>query len=269
MNPRESLRQTFDSAASQYQTARPDYPPELFDDLLAMARLTPPAALLEIGCGPGKATIPLARHGFAITALELGPHLAAAAEANLRDHDNVEVINASFEDWRPPEGARFDLVYAATAWSWVDPDVKYVKTAKLLRPRGHLAVWDAVHAFPPDFDPFFADVQRVYDEIGESHPGEWPPPPPEAVADESPGMEGSGLFDVVAVRRYLWAVDYDADSYLALLDTFSGHIAMEPAKRDYLYSEIRRLIAARPTNVIRRHWLAVLTIGRPRVRTAQ
>ena len=262
MNERNSLRQTFDSAAAGYQSARPDYPPELFDDLLAITRLSPPADLLEIGCGPGKATLPLVERGFAITALELGPQLAEAAQANLRAHDNVEVINTAFEHWDPPDGSLFDLVYAATAWSWLDPDVKYRRAAALLRSGGHLAVWDATHAFPPDFDSFFTEVQRVYDEIGEGHPGDWPPPLPEDVADESSSLESSGFFDVVGVRRYLWAIDYDADSYIALLDTFSGHIAMEPAKRAFLYTEIRRLLAERTTQTVRRHWLAVLAVGR-------
>ena len=255
------LRRTFDSAAAQYQSARPEYPAELFDDLVSITRLSPPAALLEVGCGPGKATLPLAERGFAITALELGARLAATARANLRQFDDVEVIHAAFEEWEPPEGTVFDLVYAATSWAWLDPDVKYRKAAGLLGPAGHLAIWDAVHAFPSDFDAFFAEIQRVYDEIGESHPGEWPPPAPEEMAGESPAMENSGLFDLVAVRRYLWAVDYDAESYIALLDTFSGHIAMEASKREHLYAEIRRLIGARPMNTVRRHWLAVLTVG--------
>ena len=262
MTKREELRQTFDSAAATYQSARPEYPSELFDDLLGITRLTPPAALLEIGCGPGKATIPFAERGFSVTAVELGVELAAAARANLRAYDDVEVVHASFDEWQPRAGARFDLIYAATAWSWLDPDLKYAKAAALLRPFGHLAVWDAVHAFPPDYDPFFAEVQAVYDEIGESHPGEWPPPSPDDVPDQSAEMESSSAFAVVATRKYLWAIDYDADSYTALLDTFSGHIAMEPAKRDYLYAEIRRMIAARETRTIRRHWLAVLTVGR-------
>ena len=262
MTGRDELKRTFDSAAVRYQSARPDYPAELFDDLVSITRLAPPAAVLEVGCGPGKATVPLAERGFAITALELGARLAAVAQANLRQFDDVQVIHAAFEDWEPPHGTVFDLVYAATAWAWLDPDVKYRKAAALLRPAGHLAIWDAVHAFPSDFDRFFADIQRVYDEIGESHPGEWPPPAPEEMTGESPAMENSGLFDLVAVRRYLWAVEYDAESYIALLDTFSGHIAMDPSKRHHLYAEIRRMIGARAPNTVRRHWLAILTVGR-------
>jgi hypothetical protein len=86
--------------------------------------------------------------------VELGPALAAEARRNLAGFDRVTVVNADFETgvpgddrspgW-PASGARdrsvssFGLVFAATAWHWIDPAVKYAKAASLLRPGGHLA----------------------------------------------------------------------------------------------------------------------------------
>jgi hypothetical protein len=142
--------------------------------------------------------------------------------------------------------------------------VKYDRAAALLRPGGHLAIWNAGHAFPADFDPFFTEIQTVYDEIGDTFDDAWPPPLPQLVAGESDEIEASGHFDVVGERRYVWVLDYHTDAYLRLLDTFSGHIAMEPAKRAHLYHEIRRRIDARPSRTIHRHWLAILSVGRLR-----
>jgi len=79
---RERLRQTFETVAARYHEARPGYPEALYDTLTGLTRITPDAdEILEIGCGTGKATIPLARRGFAITGVELGAALAAAAAA--------------------------------------------------------------------------------------------------------------------------------------------------------------------------------------------
>ncbi|MEV0144897.1 MULTISPECIES: methyltransferase domain-containing protein [unclassified Nonomuraea] len=257
------LRATFDEAAAFYQEARPDYPAELYSDLTAITGVTPPAHLLEVGCGPGKATLPLARMGFRITAVELGGALAAEARHRLAGFADVSVITSSFEGWEPPAGVRFDLLYAATAWKWVDPEAKYAKAAALLTRGGHLAVWNADHAFPAGFDPFFAEIQKVYDEIGEGHGDPWPPPLPEDRSDPvGAEFEASGRFTVVGTKLYVWALRYTADEYLALLDTFSGHIAMEPAKREHLYREIRRRLAARADGTLTRHWSAVLTVGR-------
>lgn len=257
------LRDTFDRAAALYARARPEYPDALYDDLLALTGVAPPARLLEVGCGPGTATAALARRGFGIVAVELGRALAEQARLTLAECAGVTVVNAAFEDWEPPpDGGGFDLVYAATSWHWVDPAVRYRKAAALLRPGGHLAVWGTSHAFPSDFDPFFTEIQPVYNEIGESSPGEWPPPPPEQAPDARAEFEASGHFEVVGVRRYVWALRYSTDAYLDLLDTFSGHLAMESAKRAQLYAGIRRRLADRPGDEVTRHWVAVLTVGR-------
>ncbi|MGW3352693.1 class I SAM-dependent methyltransferase [Nonomuraea rubra] len=257
------LRATFDRAADTYQDARPDYPPDLYADLLAATALEPPAHLLEVGCGPGKATLPLARMGFRITAIELGDALAARAREHLAGFPGVSVITSSFEEWGPPAGARFDLLYAATAWKWVDPEVKYAKAARLLAEGGHLAVWNADHAFPAGFDPFFTEIQKVYDELGEGDGNPWPPPPPEEQPDPMAAeIEASGQFTVTGTKLYVWALRYTAEEYIALLDTFSGHIAMDPDTKEHLYREIRRLLAARPDGRITRHWSAVLTVAR-------
>src|SRR5271165_4236731 len=119
-NDREVLRRTFERAAPLYHRARPDYPDELFDDLVREAKLPPGERLLEIGCATGKATLPLARRGFCLTGVELGTALAAQARHNLSRLD-AEVVEGPFEDWQPAGGVRFGLVFAATAWQWIDP----------------------------------------------------------------------------------------------------------------------------------------------------
>jgi SAM-dependent methyltransferase len=253
-------RSTFDSVAASYDVARPDYPPQLFDDLITLAGLTADARILEIGCATGKASRTLLERGYSITCVELGPQLAEEARRMLARYP-IEIDVAAFEDWQP-RAAPFDLVFAASAWHWVDPDARYEKAHDVLRPGGHLAFWGAEHAFPEGYDPFFSEIQDVYDEIGEGIEGEWPPLPPDLVADDSAEIEASGLFVDVQVRRYVWDRTYSAERYLALLDTFSGHIAMEAAKRDRLYREIRERIAARPDRQLRRHWSALLHVAR-------
>ena len=261
---RERLRATFDSAAGSYQQARPDYPRELFDQLAELADLQPGARLLEVGCGTGKATLALAGRDFTITCVELGAELAAAARRNLAGQANVQVIHGSFESWLPPAGMTFDLVFAATAWHWIDPAVKYRRAWELLRPRGHLAFWSAAHVIPEGGDPFFEQIQDVYDEIGEGLPGDRILIRPGQLPDEHAEIEASGLFDDVRVRHIDWEISYDADGYVGLLETFSGHIAMQPWQRDRLYGEIRRRLAERPDGRLRRHWGAALHVARRR-----
>src|SRR3712207_9472293 len=77
------LRAIFDEDAERYDRARPGYPPALFDDLAALAGIGPGCRVLEIGCGTGQATVPLAERGCEVVAVELGPQMAAVARRNL------------------------------------------------------------------------------------------------------------------------------------------------------------------------------------------
>lgn len=261
-NDRKTLRESFEQAANIYQQARPDYPEALFDDLIQTANLKPDDRLLEVGCATGKATLPLAKRGFRITCIELGEELAAAARRNLAGMD-VDIINGSFEDWQPGEKRGFDLVFAATAWSWIDPEIRYMKAWELLRPGGYLAFWNANHVFLDGGDPFFRDIQSVYHEIGEGKPvddNDWPRPG--ELHEHREEIEKSGLFELVHLRHFDWERMYHAEAYIRLLETFSGHILMEPWQRDKLFNEIRVRLNSRPDKSVRRHWGAVLHIAR-------
>jgi len=259
---RERLRATFDSAADRYERARPEYPPALYETLMQLCDLHPGDRVLEVGCATGKATRPLAALGLDITCVELGGDLVDAARRNLAGCDNVRVVHADFEDWSPPAGVTYDLLFAATAWHWVDPMIRLQRAWTVLRPGGHLAYWGATHVFPPGGDPFFREIQDVYEAIGEGLPPDAPWPAPGQLPDDRSELEASGLFDTVVIRHFDWEVVYATEAYIELLDTFSSHIAMERGQRNRLYGEIRSRLARRSAPEVRRHWGAVLHVAR-------
>jgi SAM-dependent methyltransferase len=257
---REKLRRIFDQDPALYDQARPRYPEQLFDDLFALGGLEAGDAVLEVGCGTGQATSSLARRGCRVVCVEIGDGLASVARLNLAQFPNVEVVTCAFENWEPGTIA-FSMVFAASSWHWLDPSVRYLKAASTLKSGGTLAIVSSAHAFPEGFDPFFTDIQQCYNAIGKGV-DRWPPPRPDEVADEAADIERSGLFGEVRVRRYRWTVEYTASEYIDLLNTYSDHRSMEPAKRDQLYAEIRRQIEARPGGRVRKHYLNILNVAR-------
>jgi SAM-dependent methyltransferase len=255
---------TFNAAAKLYHRARPDYPAALFDELVRQAGLTPDAELVEVGCATGKASIPLAARGFRLTCVEIGSDLAAEARVNLAAYPDCEVVVAAFERWTPSPPRQFDLVFAATSWHWIDPASRYRRAFDLLKPCGHFAFWTSTHVIPPDGDPFFAQIQDVYEEIGEGRrPGEEFFVPVN-LPDERADIEASGLFTDVTTTQFVWEITYTAQGYIDLLDTFSNHILMTRAQRARLYGAIRELLAQRPDGLLRRHWAARLHVARRR-----
>ncbi|MFN2470187.1 MAG: trans-aconitate 2-methyltransferase [Gaiellaceae bacterium] len=257
---RTRLRTTFEEVPELYDRARPTYPSVLFDDLEELARLAPEARVLEIGCGTGKATVALAERGYRLTCVELGAGLAAVARRNLKGFEHVEVVTADFETWSAPAGS-FDAVTAFSAFHWLDPETAYARCAKGLRPGGSLAVAGTQHVLPEDGDPFFVEVQEDYAALVPEDDGR-PPPRPDDVLAWAGEFYENGLFGDVAVRRYVWDLTYTAASYVDVLDTYSGHRALEPERRAELYRRIRRRIEARPGGTVCKTYLAILHVAR-------
>jgi SAM-dependent methyltransferase len=256
------LRRTFDQVPDLYERARPSYPPEVIDDVSELARLRAQARIVEIGCGTGQATVPLAERGHRIVCVELGPHLAAAARTKLAPFPDVDVVNADFETWEPLR-AGFDAVLAFTSFHWLARETRYARCASLLRQGGSLAVVATQHVLPEDGDPFFAEVQADYEAVLPDDPGTKAggPPPPDAVRGLGAELEASGFFQHAGERRRLWDVVYDADTYLDVLNTYSGHRALPGEQREELLARIRRRIETRPGGTVRKTYLATIDAG--------
>ena len=253
---RHALRVTFDLDAEAYDRTRPVCPPELFDDLVGLAGLAPGARVLEIGCGTGQATIPLAERGLDVTAVEVGPALAAVARRRLAGFPQARVVTAAFEEWEAGE-APFDAVAACNSLHWIDPAVRYRRAAALLRPGGCLAACGCMWALPPDADRFWTDVEEDYLAAGL---GGEPPPPPEAIGPWRLPLDAAPYFEEVAARRYPFQVVYSAEDYLANLATQSGPRAFGEERRAEFLERVR--VRLRPWPRLTATFVGLLTIGR-------
>jgi SAM-dependent methyltransferase len=254
---RERLRATFTEVAELYDQVRPGYPTRLVDDLAELADIGPGRRLLEIGCGTGQATVPLARRGCRIVAVELGAELADVARRKLAGFPQVEVVTADFEDWPAPPAA-FDVVLAATAFHWIDPAVRVAKCANTLRTNGVLATI-STHHIEGGSSRFFADVQGCYERFD-------PDTPPglrlQDAADIPYDPEDLPGFGPPEFHRYEWELPYSTAGYLDLLLTYSNHRALPPAARTGLLGCIADLIDNRYAGRIVKRYLSELRIAR-------
>ncbi len=248
-------RAPFDRVAELYDRARPTYPPRLIDDLAAL--IPARGRVLEIGPGTGQATLPLAERGFSIVAVELGPALAAIARKNLAPHPDVEIVTADFEEWEPVH-ADFDAIVSFTAFHWIDPDMKYEKCARLLRPGGLLAIAGNTDILVEGGDPIWIELQEDYDAVVPS-PDNRPPPYEDEVGDLRGEVDATGLFAEIDVKRYRWAVEYSAAELGDVLRTYSPNIERDTETTERLVGRIAARIGDR---TVTKHYLAMLTLAR-------
>jgi SAM-dependent methyltransferase len=257
---RHSLRAVFDRAAEDYQRTRPVCPPRLFDDLIDLAGLEAGDRVIEIGCGTGQATVPLAERGLAVTAVELGAELAAIARRRLTGFPATEVVTCSFEDWQP-QGAPFDAAVAVNSLHWIDPQLRYSKPYELLRSGSAMAVAGCQWARPADAGRFWTDVQEDYRAVGFEGS---PPPPPEKIGAQHFPPETGSLFEEVASLLYPFQVLYQAEDYLTNLATQSGTQALGEGRSAEFLARVRHRLESLGWPQLTATFVGYLTVGRRR-----
>jgi SAM-dependent methyltransferase len=231
----------FNNIAELYDRARPGYPAPLIDDIIALSGIPPTGRILEIGCGPGKATVYFAQRGFEMLCLEPGAELARVARRKLEPHGKVRVVESTFESW-PLEPRAFDLIICAQAFHWLAPDVRFVKTAAALREGGTLAVFgNSVACRPSPMRDALDEVYRTHaPELARREYGSWHGD----VGTVIQAFRESNRFQPVRWLRYSWSVDYTPQTYVELLRTHSDHQALPSAQLETLASAVERAIEA-------------------------
>lgn len=143
------LATSFDADVDNYEAARPGYPAELFALLADHCGVGLGTRMLEVGPGPGLATVPLLDLGAHIVAVEPGANMAARLRRRTAGR-SIEIIESTFEAAHLT--GPFDVVVAATSFHWTDVKVSIRKAASLLPPGAWLALWWNVHRTPHGHD---------------------------------------------------------------------------------------------------------------------
>jgi SAM-dependent methyltransferase len=252
---RRRLGATFDEVAALYDEVRPRYPEALVERVLEVSAIGPDGRILEIGAGPGNATLPFARRGYAMLCLEPGRALAVRCRSHCAGFPRVRVLERTFEAW-PLERGAFDLVIAAQSLHWTDPATAYGRVADALRPGGWLAsFWNRPEPpeTPSPIDRAIAEayLEHAPDLLDRDHhegrrPATWKvfgQPSGHGLPEDR--IAESGRFEAVRREMFPWSERYEAERYGKLLRTHSHHRAL-PAAR------LERLVEA-VTSAVRRH----------------
>ena len=229
-----TLRTTFDREAAHYGRARPAPPKTLLDAILK--HLRPDAHVLEVGCGTGQATLPLAQAGLQVHALELGPALAELARTNLSGYPDVTVETVAFEDYR--SSTPFDALISVQAFHWIAPETGLEHAASFLRPGGALLL--AWHQDRSQNTPFYRATDPVYQRY--ESPLELDRPTPSSGPERFVKVLESPRFRDLHVSRYPWHEVYGKERYLELLLTHSNVQALGPSVRKRFLVEIAAVI---------------------------
>lgn len=136
----------FQGAADYYARYRPKRPRALFDFLVARFALDRTSRVLDLGCGTGNASFPLAELVGEVVAMDPDPDMIRVARdlASAQGLRNVRLLQAGSEDLNSDLGC-FRLVVMGESFHWMNRDQVLGDLHPLVEDRGGLALIGPAH----------------------------------------------------------------------------------------------------------------------------
>uniref|UniRef100_A0A6V2P168 Methyltransferase domain-containing protein n=1 Tax=Ditylum brightwellii TaxID=49249 RepID=A0A6V2P168_9STRA len=150
---KQQRNQMYTDVVTLYHEFRPRYPETLIDNAIRESPMlqkdTSKCKVLEIGCGPGTLTLPLAKRGFDITTLDPGVGMLNKCKEVCSGYQNVIFHQLPFQGFQ--SDVQFDTIFAGTSLHWAISGKDQIEAVKklhsMLKDDGKLILF---WAYPPE-----------------------------------------------------------------------------------------------------------------------
>ncbi|MBQ9106343.1 MAG: class I SAM-dependent methyltransferase [Clostridia bacterium] len=240
----KGLEWTFDTVADKYEKLRPGYVGELYQRLFEYIPLDENSVAVEVGSGGGQATAPVLKTGCRLIAVEYGERFSRLLKEKFKEYPKLSVITGRFEDVRLEDDA-FDLVFSASAFHWVPEKLGYEKAFSILKSGGAFARF-ANHPYrdkgKPELSERIDELYGKYYYTFHDKKQEIPREYTEQQAIDRAMIAKKYGFTDIRYATFRRERSFSAEEYVALLGTYSDHIAIEESVRRKFFEEIGEAI---------------------------
>jgi SAM-dependent methyltransferase len=158
--------QRFTDRVTDYVKYRPSYPRDVVKFLHENCGLAEGARVADIGAGTGISSRLFLDAGHSVVAVEPNQAMRAAADAWLGHHAGYASVSGTAEATTLRD-ASVDLVIAAQAFHWFDPAAARHEFARILAPRGLVALfWNSRLL---DDTPFLAGYEALLQRFSDDY----------------------------------------------------------------------------------------------------
>jgi SAM-dependent methyltransferase len=221
------LARSFGHAAEAYERGRPGYAEAALDAL----ELPPDALVLDLAAGTGKLTRQLVSRFARVLAVEPLDEMRAVLA---RVVPEAEALPGSADAIPLPDGS-VDAVFVGEAFHWFASDDVLREIARVLRPRGILAI--LFNQADGDFEPKLPDAfWDAYHDLAIQKP------PEHTVSTGLWRAPFPGPFDPLTEARYPNPVELDRDGILAQVASWSMVAALPEQERTQLLARLGELV---------------------------
>ena len=233
----ELRKDWYSPVADAYNKIRPRYPQKIINNAIEIAGIKPQNKILELGCGPGNATVAFVEREFNMVCLEPSLPACKLARQNCVAYPNVEIQQTTFEEWQLTEN-QFHAVLAATSFHWMNQKTVYQKAADALQDDGVLILlWNMTPQ--PNYEVYqkLHEVYQIYTPAASRY--ENMETQEKIVYSFGKQVINSGKFKNLQTDCITCQKTYSVDDYLLLLGTLSPYLKLESAIRDSLFAGLK------------------------------
>ena len=214
---------SFGNVAETYHRVRPPYSAALLDRAQETLALGASARVLDLAAGTGRLTQELRRRFADVVAVEPDERMRAVHGSALAG--SAEEI--------PLDDQSVDAVFVGEAFHWFEAEAAIVELARVLPPRGGLAIFwtDWWETEPPLPEPALELLREPYQRFAVHRNPPW-----DDRFDDSP-------FEPLQYERLTEAIVVEPDELLELYSTTSSLAAISREEREAIFAAVRRLLA--------------------------
>jgi ubiquinone/menaquinone biosynthesis C-methylase UbiE len=224
----------FSGLAGVYAQSRPDYPAAAIDYLMTHCRLGPGSLLVDVGSGTGIASRLFARRQVSVIGIEPNEEMRSIAQAEILPADfPAPRYRAGTAEATGLDSGIADLVLAAQAFHWFEPQAALAEFYRLLKQGGWAALlWNE----RDESDPFTAAYGHAFRAV-----------PGAAALETERGQSGRhllGSFLFQETHRMAFSHQQPMDEKAMLGRAFSASYApREPVQAEALATALRAAFA--------------------------
>jgi len=247
----------FDSAADQYDAARPSYPEGLYDVVESVTGPFDGKIVGDGGAGTGVVARQLLERGAQVVAFDPGREMLKRARFRSPCLP-VVVADATAAPFR---AASLDVLCFGQSWHWLDQDSGAEEAARLLRPGGWWAAWwnEPWADAEPWFEQYAALLEdRCHGFSLDQRDVDW-------CAD---AVRNNHDFQDPSRHVVEWERIVSVENWLTDLESHSYVIAMSPAQRRGLLSDSEAILRTQFADRMVVPYQARLWLARRRLATA-
>jgi len=161
--------QRFSDRVANYIKYRPGYPGEMLQFFREEMGLRESSVIADVGSGTGISAKFFLDNGNTVYGVEPNDAMRAAAQELLESYPNFHSIKGR-SDKTGLDPASIDLVTAAQAFHWFDPDTTRIEFRRILKRGGYIAlIWNErqldTTAFHKDYEQFLLKFASDYSKV--------------------------------------------------------------------------------------------------------